>query len=170
MPFVLLILLLFSATCAVHATELDSVAMALEAIPRDSLLTEEGTQRAVVSVPYKFDNSKTLHVDVQNKTIKLVNQHNQVIAEGKYKHPDNVSKTLLREGYWRYYYANGKLKQEGNYIIAPYTWIDSVTVQDPSTGKKVKQAKKSLQYQSLRNGTWKYYNREGALVDVKDFY
>lgn len=167
MPFVLLILLLFSASCSAYATEFDSVAIALQGIPKDSLMRENGK---AFSIPYEYDKNKTLHIDIESKTVKLINQHNQVIAEGQYKHPDDVSKTLLREGHWRYYYSNGKLKQEGNYIIAPYTWVDSVAVKDAATGKKTKQAKKVLQYQSLRNGTWKYYNREGALVDVKDFY
>lgn len=167
MPFILLILLLFSATCSAYATEFDSVAIALQGIPKDSLMRENGK---AFSIPYEYDKNKTLYIDVQNKTVKLINQHNQVIAEGPFKYPDNFSKTLLREGHWRYYYSNGKLKQEGNYIIAPYTWVDNVAVKDAATGKKIKQAKKVLQYQSLRNGTWKYYNREGALVDVKDFY
>lgn len=170
MPYVLLILFLLSATCTVRATELDSLAMALEAIPKDSLITEEGAERTSLSMPYKFDKNKTLHIDLQKQTVKIFNEHQQLIAEGGCRHVNGNTKKILLTGHWRYYHTNGQLKKEGRYIIVPYVWVDSTTVTDPATGKQITKVQKTIRKKSLRDGIWRYYTKEGILEQEKRYY
>lgn len=170
MPYVLLILFLLSATCTVRATELDSLAMALEAIPKDSLVTEEGTERTTLSVPYKFDKNKTLHIDLQKQTVKIFNEHQQLVAEGACRHVNGNTKKILLTGHWRYYHTNGQVKKEGRYIIVPYTWVDSTTVTDPATGKQITKLQKTIRKKSLRDGIWRYYSKDGVLEQEKRYY
>jgi hypothetical protein len=170
MPYVLLILFLLSATYTVRATELDSLAMALEAIPKDSLITEEGTERTTLSVPYKFDKNKTLHIDLQKQTVKIFNEHQQLVAEGACRHVNGNTKKILLTGHWRYYHTNGQLKKEGRYIIVPYVWVDSTTVTDPATGKQITKLQKTIRKKSLRDGTWRYYSKDGVLEQEKRYY
>ncbi|MFN4247550.1 MAG: hypothetical protein ACK4EY_07490 [Flavipsychrobacter sp.] len=170
MPYVLLILFLLSATCTVRATELDSLAMALEAIPKDSLITEEGMERSNLSVPYKFDKNKTLHIDLQKQTVKIFNEHQQLVAEGACRHVNGNTKKILLTGHWRYYHTNGQVKKEGRYIIVPYTWVDSTTVTDPATGKQITKLQKTIRKKSLRDGIWRYYSKDGVLEQEKRYY
>lgn len=54
-----------------------------------------------------------------------------------------VGSIMYKDGLWKYYYSNGKLKMEGEYSDGIY-----------ETG---------LSYNGQRNGVWKVYDKNGGL-------
>lgn len=167
MPYVLLILLLASATCFGHEAQCDSVSMALRAIPEDALVVKNNTNQ--LQLPYMYDNSKTLLVDFTSKTVKLVNDKNQVFAEGKYTQPDAASPRIYPVGHWRYYHSNGTPSCEGDYVLAPYAWIDTIVKEKTATGKEQVRTKKVIRYNAMQTGNWQHYNAEGMLTSTESF-
>jgi hypothetical protein len=52
----------------------------------------------------------------------------------------------------------------------PYVWVDSTTVTDPATGKQITKLQKTIRKKSLRDGTWRYYSKDGVLEQEKRYY
>lgn len=168
MPYVLLILLLASATCFGREVQSDSVTNALIAIPKNSLtITDnEGNE---LHLPYMYDDSKKLTLNVSRKTVKLINDKKQVLAEGQYTEPQQQNAGLYPTGHWRYYYSNGNIKREGAYMLVPYSWVDTVVVTDPVTGREETQLKTVIKYTSIKTGDWQYYNADGKPTSTTHF-
>lgn len=167
MPYVLLILLLASATCFGHGAECDSVVNALIAIPKESLTVTDNEDN--LQLPYVYDKSKTLYLNTADKTVKLTNNKEEVFAEGRYTQPNPADNKIYPIGYWRHYYSNGKVKCEGAYILTPYTWVDTTIVKDPLTGKEQMLTKKAIYYTCIQTGDWQYYSTDGKLTTTEHF-
>ncbi len=170
MPYVLLIFLLASATCFGRETEHDSLANALESIPKDSLIAyEEYPSREEVNVPYIYDNTKTLSLDLTKKTVTLTKNKKHVLAAGKYVQSKAAGRKIYPTGYWHYYHSNGKIKSEGKYVLTSYVCIDTVTTTDPKTGIKQTRNQQVIKYKSIKTGVWLYYNAEGKQTHRERF-
>ncbi len=64
------------------------------------------------------------------------------------------------------YFDNGQVKASGLYAIDPEKKTivyDTVKVIDPETGKAIKRVNKRDAPACVKLGTWRYYNRDGAL-------
>jgi antitoxin component YwqK of YwqJK toxin-antitoxin module len=59
----------------------------------------------------------------------------------------------LEIGYWQYFYPNGNLKEEGNYI--------KIEVESNNSLKK-----NTKTYYTEKSGEWKYYNEDGSLKEI----
>lgn len=169
MPYVLLFLLFISTTCFAHGEQCDSVAQALVAIPKQSIVTISHTGQNQLQLPYKYDNSKTLVVDLSKKTVKLVNDRQEIFAEGQYVQPDATSQQMYPTGHWRYYHSNGKLKCEGDYIVAPHAWAETQTVKNTATGKAQTKTEHTVKYTVVQTGDWQHYNAAGQHSSTEYF-
>lgn len=59
----------------------------------------------------------------------------------------------LEIGYWQYFYPNGNLKEEGNYI--------KIEVESNNSLKK-----NTKTYYTEKSGEWRYYNEDGSLKEI----
>ena len=160
--------LLASATCFGHEVQSDSVTNALVAIPKNTLTITDNSGKELY-LPYPYDESKKLSLNLSRKTVKLVNDNEQVFAEGQYTEPKGHNTGLYPTGHWRYYYRNGTIKREGDYMLVPYTWVDTLIVTDPVTGKEETQLKTIIKYTSVKTGDWQYYNADGKPSNTVHF-
>jgi len=138
------------------------------AISKNSLTIADNGNNEML-VPYLYDKSKKLSLNVSQKTVKLTNDNDQVLAEGSYTQAGNENTGMYPTGHWRYYHSNGKLKREGNYVLTPYTWVDTVVVINPITGKEETKTKAVVKYTSTKTGDWQYYNADGKPASTQHF-
>ncbi len=84
-------------------------------------------------------------------------ENGNIKSLGAYKHDSPIGK-------WLYYYANGFLKEAGNYI--------QIKVTDQNTTELFRRNGTSIlfgMYPAFKDGQWKYYNDDGKLGCI-EFY
>ncbi|OSZ79168.1 hypothetical protein CAP35_13210 [Chitinophagaceae bacterium IBVUCB1] len=146
--------MLLSSTCYAQRSLCDSMVLAVQLLPPEEAQEgEDNKRRKKLSIAYRFDTKKTLHIDREARTLQLTDERGQVLAKGTYANLASTN-TLYAQGNWKFYHPNGQLKEEGSYLKVPYAWA---TTHDAKTTQSVK-------YQSIRDGEWRYYDADGKLT------
>ncbi len=81
--------------------------------------------------------------------------------------PDEYISSEVRTGYWKYFYPNGNVKEEGVYLpfVEDSIWWDTIKIEVPDNPKVyfpawIKNAKPIY----CKTGWWKIYNEKGEMI------
>lgn len=161
----LFMLLLSAPMCAEQGSLSDAMLRAT-----NDALSNSSSSGKHINITYPYDATHTLHIDVEKQTVRLTDANKQIVAEGGYKQADATGNQLYPHGYWKYYHPNGRLKEEGSYVVAPYAWVDTAYVINPATNTKEMKTNPTLRYQSIPTGVHRYYHPDGSLAgeEVRD--
>jgi antitoxin component YwqK of YwqJK toxin-antitoxin module len=123
----------------------------------------------------KYDNGKVRLVGYYHKN-KPIGTWEEYYTSGKIKTVSNYGMFLYKgeqlsclSGSYQEYYPNGKLKVNGFYSGSAVSYKDSLTVDDPVSGKTMEKVVAHSELRAEKVSHWEYYTETGELDRKDDF-
>ncbi len=123
----------------------------------------------------RFDNGKAKITGYYRRN-KPIGTWKEFYLEGRVKSIYNFAIIIVGSkvstclsGSYQEFYDDGKLKVNGFYASAKFQLKDTIVVDDPVTGKKVRTIEPISVYKPEKTGHWEYYSEDGELDKKEDF-
>lgn len=116
-----------------------------------------------------YDNGKVMLTGYYKKS-RPVGTWEEYYSSGKIKAIKNYGIIIDKDGTstclsgsYQEFYSSGKLKVNGFYGAERKKVSDTVEVEDPVSGSKIKKVVSQSVYKGEKTGTWEYYTEEGEV-------